>query len=140
MSICRSLLGAPAVPHVTLPWRGRVASAASGVGWTRSAAQYFHPTPTASASLRRSPLPLQGRVSGVCLALCALGTQVLLQEREDLGPAVGCLLGAVRHAGPVEEGVAGAVVTVKLVILAELLEHLLGAIDVGRAGVLVVVA
>src|SRR5580658_4766908 len=52
----------PATLLFTLPCRGRVArrseAKASGVGWLKRR----HPTPTVFASLRRSTLPLQGRV------------------------------------------------------------------------------
>src|SRR3989304_1829048 len=62
--------------------------------------------------------------------------QVLLVEGEALVPAIDGLLGAVGGgAVPAEEGVAGAVVTVELVGLAEALEHLLRPVDpVGRGG------
>src|SRR3954468_18055719 len=69
-----------------------------------------------------------------------LGREVFLVKRKHLAPAVGGLVRAIRRARGVEEGMAGAVVAVKLVVLAELLEHLFGAVDVIAVGVLVVVA
>src|SRR5215510_13014098 len=65
---------------------------------------------------------------------------MLLQERKDLAPSIGGLLGPIGGARGVEEGVAGAVVAVELVGLAELLQHRLRAIDLIRGGVLVDVA
>ena len=58
--------------------------------------------------------------------------EVLTEEREDLAPAVHRLLGPVDGPVPVEEAVAGAVVTVELVDLAMLFQlylvlvHLIG--------------
>jgi len=59
---------------VTLPWRGRVGShraqrevSRGGVSGFTHASQrcaVLHPTPTAFAALKRSTLPLQGRVKG----------------------------------------------------------------------------
>ena len=65
---------------------------------------------------------------------------MLVEEGEHLLPAVGGLFGAVGDARGVEEGVAGAVVAVELVVLAELLQHRLGAVDLIGVRVLVVVA
>ena len=48
---------------------------------------------------------------------------MLMEEREDLVPAVERLLGAIGGARGVEKSVAGAVVAVKLVALAELPEQ-----------------
>src|SRR5205823_2852657 len=62
------------------------------------------------------------------------------QEHKDLVPAIGRLLGPVGGAGGIEEGMAAAVVAVEFVVLAELLEYLLGAVGVLAVGVLVVVA
>src|SRR5215831_9375818 len=62
--------------------------------------------------------------------------QVLAEEGVHLAPAIHALLDAVERPVPIEEAVAGPVVAVELVVLAELLElgfvlvHLLGA---GRA-------
>src|SRR4051794_33471823 len=69
-----------------------------------------------------------------------LGREVFLVKRKHLAPAVGGLVRPVGGARGIEEGVAGAVVAVKLVVLAELLEHLFGAVDVIAVGVLIVVA
>src|SRR5262245_59853669 len=65
---------------------------------------------------------------------------MLRQESEYLAPAVGGLLGAVRNACRVEKGMAGAVVAMEFVALAELLEQFLGAVDVVAVRVLVVIA
>ena len=53
---------------------------------------------------------------------------MLAEEGEHLAPAVHRLLGTVERTVPVEEAVAGAVVAVELVALAEPLE--LGFVDV----------
>src|SRR5665213_3442577 len=66
--------------------------------------------------------------------------EMLVEEGEGLGPAVGGLLGTVGDAGGVEEGMPGAVVAVEGVILAELFQHGFGAVDLIGVGVLVVVA
>ncbi len=52
--------------HPPLEGEGRERSERGGV---ELAARKAHPTPTAFASLRRSTLPLQGRV-GTCLCRC----------------------------------------------------------------------
>ena len=66
---------------------------------------------------------------------------MLAIERENLFPAVRCGLRAIGGAARViEEGVAGAVVAMELVILACFLELRLGAVDLIAAWVLVVVA
>src|SRR5215468_4613316 len=62
------------------------------------------------------------------------------EEGEHLVPTVGRLLRAIGRTRGVEKGVAGAVVAVELVSLAELLEHGLGAIDLVAVGIFVVVA
>ncbi len=61
-----------------------------------------------------------------------------VKEVEDLAPPAHRLLRPIGLAQRIEEGVAGAIVTVKFVILAELLEYYLGAIDLvgGRIGTL----
>src|SRR5262245_24619713 len=56
------------------------------------------------------------------------GGEMLVEESKDLAPAVERLLRPISRPRGVEEGVAGAVVAVKLVALAELLEHRLGAV------------
>src|SRR5437588_12706855 len=66
--------------------------------------------------------------------------EMLLQKCKHLAPAVERLLGPVRHPIGVEERMPASVIAMKLVILSELLEHLLGAIDVIAIGVLVVIA
>jgi hypothetical protein len=66
--------------------------------------------------------------------------QVLAEEAEDLAPAVHRLLDPVERPVPVEEAVAGAVVAVELVVLAELLELGLVLVDLLGAGRAVVVA
>src|SRR2546422_11616085 len=62
------------------------------------------------------------------------------EEGKHLVPAVQRLLRPVGDARGIEEGVAGTVVAVKLVGLAELLEHRLGAVDLIPVGVLIIVA
>ncbi len=58
---------------------------------------------------------------------------------EHFAPAVRGLFGAIGVARPIEERVPGAVIAVELVVLAELLEYRLGAIDLigGRIGVVI---
>src|SRR5262249_62044606 len=65
---------------------------------------------------------------------------MLAEEGEDFVPAVERLLWAVGGAGGVEKSVAGTVVTVELIVLAEFLEHGFGAVYLIAVGVLVVVA
>src|SRR5262245_66473698 len=62
------------------------------------------------------------------------------EEGKRLVPTVGRLLRAIGRTRGVEKGVAGAVVAVELVSLAELLEHGLGAVDLVAVGIFVVVA
>src|SRR5258705_6353929 len=65
---------------------------------------------------------------------------MLAEEGVGLVPAIDRLLDAV--AGPLggEEAVAGAVIAMELVSLAELLQYRLGAVDMVGRGVLVVIA
>src|SRR6516225_6103939 len=65
---------------------------------------------------------------------------MLAEEREHLAPAVERLLRPISDAGGIEERMAGTVVAVKLVLLAELFQHRLGAIDLIAVGILIVVA
>mgnify|MGYP003349308808 CR=1 FL=1 len=65
---------------------------------------------------------------------------MLAEEGMDLVPAVHRLLDAVKRPVPVEEAVAGAVVAVKLVALAEPLEFGLVLVDLLGARCAVVVA
>src|SRR5262249_7560327 len=65
---------------------------------------------------------------------------MLLEEGKDLAPALECVLRPIGGPRRVEEGVAGTVVAVELMSLAELLEHRLGAVHLIAIGVLVVVA
>src|SRR2546429_5756406 len=62
------------------------------------------------------------------------------EERKHLVPAVERLLGAVGGTRGVEKSMAGAVVAVEFVILAELLEHGFGAVHLVAVGVFIVVA
>src|SRR5260370_7459974 len=62
------------------------------------------------------------------------------EEGEYLVPTVERLLRAIGRPRGVEEGVAGAVVAVEFVSLAELLEHGFGAVHLVAVGVFVVVA
>src|SRR5229473_8707417 len=66
--------------------------------------------------------------------------ELLVKKCKDLAPAVERLLRPISRTHGVEEGVAGTVVAVKLVRLAELLEQRLGAVDLVAIGVFVVVA
>src|SRR6185312_4083634 len=66
--------------------------------------------------------------------------QMLAEEGVGLGPAVIRLLGPIGGALGGEEAVAGAVIAMELVALAELLQHRLGLVDLVGRGVLVVVA
>src|SRR6185312_450844 len=66
--------------------------------------------------------------------------EMLAEERPDLVPAVHRLIDPVQRPVPVEEAVAGTVVAVELVVLAELLELGLVLVDFLRAGRAVVVA
>src|SRR6266545_5124133 len=66
--------------------------------------------------------------------------QVLAEEGVHLAPAVHALLGPVEWPMPIEEAVAGAVVAVELVVLAQLLELGLVLVDLFGAGRAVVVA
>src|SRR5574341_2652172 len=77
------------------------------------------------------------RLGGGCRSL---GAEMFLEKCEDLAPAARRLLRPMRRARGVEEGVAGAVVAIELVALAEPLEHLFGAVEVLAIGILVVVA
>ena len=65
---------------------------------------------------------------------------MMVEEREDLVPPVERLLRPIGRARGVEEGMAGAVVAVELIVLAELLEHRLGPVDLVAVGIFVVVA
>ena len=59
---------------------------------------------------------------------------MLVEEGKDLLPAVERLLRPIGRTRGVEETMAGAVVAVELVVLAELLEHRLGAVDLVAVG------
>src|ERR1700758_1578052 len=54
--------------------------------------------------------------------LVSRGAEVLMEEREDLVPAIDSLFRAVIRAIPREERVAGSVIAVELVILAVLFQ------------------
>src|SRR6516164_5964469 len=65
---------------------------------------------------------------------------MLAEEREHLVPTVERLLRAIGRPRSVEKGVAGAVVAVEFVSLAEFFEHGFGAVDLVAVGIFVVVA
>jgi hypothetical protein len=65
---------------------------------------------------------------------------MLVEEGEDLVPTVERLLGAVGGTRGVEKSVAGVVVTVEVVALAELLEHRFSTVHLVAVGVFIVVA
>src|SRR5271155_3717857 len=63
-----------------------------------------------------------------------------IEEVEYLAPAVQGLLGPVSITLPIEERMAGAIVAVEFVILAELLQRSLGAVNLVNRRVVVVIA
>src|SRR6516162_11511649 len=63
-----------------------------------------------------------------------------VEECKHLVPAVERLFGAVGGPRGVEKSVAGSVVAVELVVLAEFFEHGFGAVDLVAIGIFVVVA
>jgi hypothetical protein len=65
---------------------------------------------------------------------------MLVEECEGLGPAVGGLLGPVRHPRRIEERVASAIVAVEILVLAKLLQRRLETVDLILVGVFVVIA
>src|SRR5690242_18963809 len=72
---------------------------------------------------------------------CPLASvEMLVEEVEHFGPAVGGLFSTVGNTRSIAEGVAGVVVAVEAVVLAELLQRRLEAVDVILIRVLVVVA
>src|ERR687887_591612 len=66
--------------------------------------------------------------------------KMFVEERKHLVPAVERLLRAIGRARGIEKGMAGAVVAVKLVSLAQLLEHGLGAVHLVTVWILIVIA
>src|ERR1700738_5069555 len=65
----------------------------------------------------------------LCRARDRLDGEMLVEEIKYLVPAVKRLLRAIGHTGGVEEGMAGTVIAMELVALAQLLEYGLGAVD-----------
>src|SRR4051812_47631007 len=69
----------------------------------------------------------------MCTSLRSLFAEILAEEGEHLAPRIHRLFGAIERPVPVIEAVAGAVIAIELVGLAEFLErslmlvHLLGA-------------
>src|SRR5208282_2976920 len=68
------------------------------------------------------PAPSAPTVSTIEVHMPALSGQVLAEEREDLLPAVEGLLDTVHRPVVIEKAVPGAVVAMKLVLLAVLFE------------------
>src|SRR5262245_27311746 len=65
---------------------------------------------------------------------------MLVEERKHLVPAVERLLRAIGGASGVEKGMAGAVIAVELIGLAQLLEHGFGAVHLVTVGIFIIVA
>src|SRR5262249_32264837 len=68
------------------------------------------------------------------------GAKILVEEGENLRPAIRRLLGPVSGAGGVEERVARAVVAGEFAILDDLLQHRFGAVDLVTVRIFVIVA
>src|ERR1700730_18953808 len=68
------------------------------------------------------------------------GCEVFLEKCDLLFPAVERLLGTIGEPRRIEEGVTCAVITMELIVLAKLLEHRLGAVDLIAVGIFIIVA